>query len=837
MRASKSYSLSDEACRLHTEIRLAAGTFVNMDEILELQQQLAAAQLGTSAQKLSERNCVELVMKLQALNLIDLIFTRSGKEYLTHKQLFIEIEDEILARGGRVNVIDLPEALNVELFHIQSKIPEIVSASDGSTSLVRGELLTDYYLACIAEDINDNLTSSEHGVDDIGSIASRYALPVDIVRDTVKTHLGSLINATLDAQNPDFLRSAASIARDRAAAQGLLRATTTPTVLADLAKLRELALPLIAEMAQKMLENGELSGSVVGRGTRAIYVPSVFAKAAVQAASSAFASNGFIKLDRLERMHIPDVSVFVAELLTDAVVLEECVIGPSLIDTLATSAAEAVSGGSWLDVELALPPDFPEGDVEAVITRLVQSLEKENETKEPETKPESGKSSRSRRKAKSTASGGTKEDDSPKPPLVFGDKFIVSRALTKRFDERIKADADQKAGERARLLSEKMSTVVTQTGLSLSQEKQEAAPAESGKKGKGKGRRRAGAKEKTNKRSVANGSNGIPEGAPVEPSIPPLSLEEVVEIILSEEQLSTAIETDYLGSSTAGEDMLSCLVEEVHGDRIPGLYSMAAELALATLMRERASAKMNREKALLTGLEEAELYAKSAATLPEEELVSASRSWIIDVICVNAFCRIVDSVAQGTGIVEASVVHAHELGSKREKLDAMRAVLPKLAPPLETRLRTLLAAVSDKDSGMVEEFLETYDENVELLDLPVRRPLDKKGEKVAYANAKARLMLSLDEEGLTKDKCLETATVLVHSKSSGGLIIVFPPDAVTGFSKAIEGMGRPAELGAMLRELREAVESVEGEANGEAMGSGLSTEVAEKLVALREYIG
>lgn len=806
-----------------------------MDEILELQQQLAAAQLGTSAQKLSERNCVELVMKLQALNLIDLIFTRSGREYLTHKQLVIEIEDEILARGGRVNVIDLPEALNVELFHIQSKIPEIVSPSDDSTRLVRGELLTDYYLASIAEEVNDNLTSSEHGVDDIGSIASRYALPVDVVRETVKTHLGELINATLDAQNPDVLRSAASIARDRAAARGLLCAITAPTVLADLAKLRGLALPLIADMAKKMLENGELSGSVVGRGTRAIFVPSVFAKAAVQAASSAFASNGFIKLDRLQRMHIPDASAFVAEHLTDAVVFDECVVGPSLIDTLATSAAEAVSGGSWLDIEAALPPDFPEGDVVAVLTRLVESLEKENETKESDAKPASGKSSRSRRKAKSTSSGGAKEGDPPKPPLVFGDKFIVSPALTKRFDERIKADADQKAAERARLLSEKMSTI--QTGLNPSQEKQEAAPAESGKKGRGKGRRRAGAKEKTNKCSIVNGSNGIPDGAPVDPSMPPPSLEEVVEIICSEEQLSAAIETDYLGSSTAGEDMLSCLVEEVHGDRILSLYSTAAELALVTLLRERAAAKMSREKALLTGLEEAELYAKSAETLPEEELINASHSWIIDDICVKALCRIVDSVAQCTGIVEASVVHAHELGSKREKLDAMRAVLPKLAPPLETRLRTLLATISEKDGGTVEKFLETYDKNVELLDLPVRRPLDKKGEKAAYANARARLTISLDEEGLTKQQCLETATVLAYSKTSGGLIVVFPPDVVTGFSKAIEEKAQPAELGAALRRLREAVENAEGEADGKASGTGLCDEVSEKLAALREYIG
>ena len=71
-----------------------------MDEILQLQRQLAEAQAGSSSSRLSERNCVELVMKLQSLKLVDLIFTRSGKEYLTHHQLTEDIEDEILLRGG-----------------------------------------------------------------------------------------------------------------------------------------------------------------------------------------------------------------------------------------------------------------------------------------------------------------------------------------------------------------------------------------------------------------------------------------------------------------------------------------------------------------------------------------------------------------------------------------------------------------------------------------------------------------------------------------------------------------------------------------------------------------
>lgn len=796
-----------------------------MEEILDLQRQLAAAQLGTTSQKLSERNCVELVMKLQSLNLIDLIFTRSGKEYLTHKQLVIEIEDELLARGGRTNVIDLPDALNVELFHIQSKIPEIIAASEESTRLVRGELLTDYYLASIAEEINDSITSSEHGLDEIGSIASRYALPVDVVRETVKLHLGSVISATLDAQNPDLIRSAASIARDRAAARGLVRAITSPTVLSEAAKERDLELTLVSSVVDDMLKNGELTGSVAGRGNRAIFVPAVYAKAAVHAASSAFGSNGFITKSKIERMYIPDLGAFVADNLSDAIVLNECIVGPSLIDTLATSAAEAVSGGAWLDIEAALPPDIPESDVGAVFDRLKQSIQPGDEGKGEETKTSGAKPSRSRRKAKAANTDANKANDTSGTQLFFGHRFVVSPALSKSVSKRLVDDAKAKSKERARLMSENMSTVVTDTSHDA---KEAAVPSDSSRKGKGKGRRRAGAKEKSTKSNSAGSSASTNTNGP--PIIVP-SLEEAIQIVLSEEELCRAIENDFLGSSTAGDDMLSCLMEDIYSN-IQSQYISLAEEAVEALMRERMVAKMTREKELLTGLEQAELYYKATESFPEEELATASQCWVIDEICTNSLCRVVDAVTQGSGIFEASIVQAHSLSSKKEKMEVIRTVLPKLAPPLETKLRTFVSVVSDKGSGAVPKFLELYDENTDLLDLPARRPLDSKRVKVAHTEARTRMKQALKDEDLTGSKSLVMATALVHASGAGGVVVQVPPDAVMGFCKATEERSRPSSQGDALSALREAVEQV---GNGDSDGAAEETrilEIREKVAVL-----
>ena len=55
------------------------------DELLELQRQFEFAQQAKSSIRLSERNVVELVQKLQELRILDfeLLHTVTGKEYIT----------------------------------------------------------------------------------------------------------------------------------------------------------------------------------------------------------------------------------------------------------------------------------------------------------------------------------------------------------------------------------------------------------------------------------------------------------------------------------------------------------------------------------------------------------------------------------------------------------------------------------------------------------------------------------------------------------------------------------------------------------------------------------
>eukprot|EP00177_Eucheuma_denticulatum_P006333 GFKZ01011545.1.p1 GENE.GFKZ01011545.1~~GFKZ01011545.1.p1 ORF type:complete len:804 (+),score=141.73 GFKZ01011545.1:221-2632(+) len=803
-----------------------------MDEILELQQQLAAIQQSSTAQRLSERNCIELVMKLQSLQLVDLIFTRSGKEYLTPAQLTVEVSDELLTRGGRVNVIDLPDALNVDLSHIEKSIDEIIDPP--SVRLIRGELLTDYFLTSVAEEINDHLTSSEKGVDDVGSIASRYSLPVSVIREVITTHLGTIIDATLDPRNSDILLSAASLVRYRSAARGLLRATTTPTVLADLAKIRGLSLDVITEQVADMLKAGELQGSVTGRQSRATFIPKVYSDAALRVVLSEFASNGFVTLERLSKVHIADSTAFVDGNLPGALIMDECVVGPSLIETLETSAAEALADNSWLDVEVALPPGFPTNGVSPVMKKLVDSLQGGKDKKESQG---TGKTGRSKRKTKAKTSAVV---DEPKPctSVVFGDRFLVSPGLISVFTRKLTADAVKRAEQRARDMTEKMSIIAAQPGVSAPGQGEDTASVEAGKKGKGKGRRRAGGKEKSARNDATRATSGIDKSNDSEHQVFRPSVEDAVDIILSDQECSSAVDTDYLGSSNAGLEMVSCVIEESQGeDGLSALYQSKAEEAVVSLLRDRAVAKKNADKALLADLEKAELYYKSASSFADEQFRDASRAFVMESMCVNAMCRIVDSVSQSTGVMDAAAAHAHELKSKREKLEVARATVEKFAPTLQTKLRSFLGVVSEKGGGNVPDFLSLYDENVNLLDLPERRPADKKAERAVFANARAELGTGLESENLSEKSCLNIAAVLVHAKTFGGTMISFPPESTIGFCKAIEEKAKPSEAGAALKELRESINGKGDELCQDAEDRQLNEGSAAKLATLRDLIG
>ena len=75
------------------------------------------------------------------LKLLDVVYTTDGKDYITPQQLLREIRDEIIVNGGRINIVDVAQALSVDLSHIENAAKDLLK-SDSSLQLVLGQLIS-----------------------------------------------------------------------------------------------------------------------------------------------------------------------------------------------------------------------------------------------------------------------------------------------------------------------------------------------------------------------------------------------------------------------------------------------------------------------------------------------------------------------------------------------------------------------------------------------------------------------------------------------------------------------------------------------------------------------
>ena len=158
---------------------------------LALQEELRKLQEQSSIHRLSERNCVELIMRLVKLGKltvrllhthitphrlsssrrehfvssrvcggscavcrvscavvrVQVYFTQDGKEYVTPEQLESEIRDELMQHGGKVGVLNLPTLLNIDLNHIEARLAEMLKR-DKRLQIMNGEVMTKYVPTC-----------------------------------------------------------------------------------------------------------------------------------------------------------------------------------------------------------------------------------------------------------------------------------------------------------------------------------------------------------------------------------------------------------------------------------------------------------------------------------------------------------------------------------------------------------------------------------------------------------------------------------------------------------------------------------------------------------------
>eukprot|EP01133_Synstelium_polycarpum_P014788 gene14788-17482_t len=313
-----------------------------MDELEVLRQRLFAVQREQSAQKLSERNCIEIVAKILELKMVEIIHTINGKEFITPKQLELEIRDELLRSGGRLTVSDLQPLLNVDLSYIQEKVNFIVSR-DRSIQMHYGEVYTKYYLDSVVEEIHETL--QEVGRLNLNDLAIRFDLNADILSDAIKNRLGRLIIGVFDG---DILYTQAHVDRHKARVRGLFTSIS------------------------------KISGIIQGKASQAEFIPTIFSQSRAKWIDSFFSQNTYVPYSTLQKLQIADPASFLKSTYKNGVALSSCFIHQLIVDNVDASIVEVVQSSGWLDISSLVPSPLSTKDMAMIVAQCPSIKDKEN---------------------------------------------------------------------------------------------------------------------------------------------------------------------------------------------------------------------------------------------------------------------------------------------------------------------------------------------------------------------------------------------------------------------------------------------------------------------------
>ncbi|KAL3280113.1 hypothetical protein HHI36_017619 [Cryptolaemus montrouzieri] len=201
------------------------------EEVKRLAADFQKVQLGSTTQRLSERNCIEIVSWLKDRKMIDLIFTSDGKECLTPEQLVKDMQDELYVNGGRINLVDLAKIIGVDLAYINAHLNTVLKNQKG-LHLILGQLIDSSYINKVVTEINEKL--SQQGQINISELTIQYDLPSDFLQQILEKNLNKLLIGKQDPNDPKVFFTESFIARSLAKIRGALFGLTKPTPVATI---------------------------------------------------------------------------------------------------------------------------------------------------------------------------------------------------------------------------------------------------------------------------------------------------------------------------------------------------------------------------------------------------------------------------------------------------------------------------------------------------------------------------------------------------------------------------------------------------------------------------
>uniref|UniRef100_A0A1A9W1K1 E3 UFM1-protein ligase 1 homolog n=1 Tax=Glossina brevipalpis TaxID=37001 RepID=A0A1A9W1K1_9MUSC len=335
------------------------------DEVKRLAADFQKAQLTSTLQKLSERNCVEIVTLLLEKQLLEVIFTNDGKEYITPDHLEREIQDELYLNGGRTNLVEVSKTLNVDLSRIE-KVAEKIAKENVNIHFILGQLIDEDYITYIAQEIQEKL--QQKGEITVNDLTEQLDLPSDFLQhDVIEKHLGKIIKGRQDPTNSRNFFTQAYIQRSKAKIRGALSALTRPTNVSAILQQINVQHRIFHTLLDELAPTGQVTSKVANSQ----YVPHIYARMQTDWVNSFYRQNGFLEYETITKLGVGNAKQFINKHLAEEslIFLKRWAINEKLLDLTIMPALMATK--QFLDLSSILPSNMSATDKEELFEIIV----------------------------------------------------------------------------------------------------------------------------------------------------------------------------------------------------------------------------------------------------------------------------------------------------------------------------------------------------------------------------------------------------------------------------------------------------------------------------------
>ncbi|XP_023306543.2 E3 UFM1-protein ligase 1 homolog [Lucilia cuprina] len=335
------------------------------DEVKRLAADFQKAQLTSTLQKLSERNCIEIVTLLLEKKLLEVIFTNDGKEYITPDHLEREVQDELYVNGGRVNLVEVSKTLNVDLTRIE-EVANKIALESPNVHFILGQLIDEDYITYIAQEINEKLL--QKGEISVNDLTEQFDLPSDfLLTHVLEKHLGKIIKGRQDPSNPKIFFTQAYLQRCKAKIRGALAALTRPTNVSVILQQTNIQQKIFHTLVDEI----NPAGHVTSKQANAQYVPNIYAKMQADWVNNFYRQNGFLEYDAINKLGITNAKQFITKQFPDEelLFLKRCAVSSKLVELTVMPALTAAK--QFIDLSSLLPSNMSSSDREELFDAIM----------------------------------------------------------------------------------------------------------------------------------------------------------------------------------------------------------------------------------------------------------------------------------------------------------------------------------------------------------------------------------------------------------------------------------------------------------------------------------